>query len=31
MAAYLESFGDRLPPALSAQLDELRTRLASAS
>jgi phosphoenolpyruvate carboxykinase (GTP) len=30
MAAYLDSFGDRLPPRLRAQLDELRTRLASA-
>ncbi|MDX6599956.1 MAG: phosphoenolpyruvate carboxykinase [Gaiellales bacterium] len=29
MAAYLDSFGDRLPPQLRAQLDELRTRLAS--
>jgi phosphoenolpyruvate carboxykinase (GTP) len=29
IAAHLDSFGDRLPPELRAQLDELRTRLAS--
>jgi hypothetical protein len=29
MAAYLASFGDRLPPELLAQLDDLRARLAA--
>jgi phosphoenolpyruvate carboxykinase (GTP) len=31
MAAYLAGFGDRLPPELLAQLDDLRSRLETAS
>jgi phosphoenolpyruvate carboxykinase (GTP) len=31
MAAYFASFGDRLPPELLAQLDDLRSRLETAS
>jgi phosphoenolpyruvate carboxykinase (GTP) len=31
MAAYFASFGDRLPPALLTQLDDLRARLETAS